>query len=128
MSSKRYYNESHIYHDTWYRFLNEQGGDPMADQAAAQQAAAQQAAQQKEAELMAVRQNAGPVFSEFAAMMVQAGDAGDDGSKVADVHIRNMDAIFSDLAHKEIGVEEFLKKISDEVGQTGQDIQGAMPK
>ena len=37
MSSKRYYNESYKYHNNWYSFLNEQGGEAdMAAQAAAQ--------------------------------------------------------------------------------------------
>ena len=122
MSSKRYYDESYSYHDNWCSFLNEQG-DP-----AAAQAAAAQAAQQKQAEVEMVRNNGGAALAEFAAMMLQAGDAGDAGAEVADKHILRIDDILSALAHKEILAQDFIAKLGNEVGSTGKDIQGAMPK
>ena len=79
--------------------------------------------ERKEQEIMIVRQNMGPSMAEFGTMLVQARDAGDSGGQIADVHIRDIAAIMSDLANQEIGIEDFLGSISDELGQTGQDIQ-----
>ena len=121
---KLFYDESYIYFNNWYKFLNEQNeAGAMAQQAAEDQARAQAEAERKEQEIMAVRQNAGPALAEFATMLVQARDAGDSGGQVADVHIRDIAAIMSDLANQEINIEEFLGGINDELGQTGQDIQ-----
>ena len=50
-------------------------------------------------------------------------DGGDKGSEQADLHIRDMGSIMSDLAHREEGVEEFLKDINDELQQTGKSLQ-----
>jgi len=121
---KLFYDESYVYFNNWYKFLNEQAdAAAMAQTAAEDQARAQAEAERKEQEIMAVRQNAGPALAEFATMLVQARDAGDSGGQVADVHIRDIAAIMSDLANQEIGIEDFLGGINDELGQTGQDIQ-----
>jgi hypothetical protein len=122
MSSKRYYDESYSYHDNWCSFLNEQG-DP-----AAAQAAAAQAAQQKEAEVAAAQIQGGEMAGELIKQALLAGDAGDAGGRVADVHIRRFADDMSDLAHKEISIGDFLTQLGQEVGDTGKDIQGAMPK
>ena len=125
MSSKRYYDESYNYFENWYGFLNEQEeAAGLAQQAAAEQERAEMEAKQREQKIMAIRQNAGPAFAEFATLLLQLGeDGGDKGSEQADLHIRDMGSIMSDLAHREIGVEEFLKDINDELQQTGKSLQ-----
>jgi len=125
MSSKRYYDESYNYFENWYGFLNEQEeAAGLAQQAAAEQERAEMEAKQREQKIMAIRQNAGPAFAEFATLLLQLGeDGGDKGSEQADLHIRDMGSIMSDLAHREEGVEEFLKDINDELQQTGKSLQ-----
>jgi len=130
MSSKSFYNESYNYFDNWYRFLNEQNETAaMLQQAAVDQERAEQEAQQKEQEIMAVRQTAGPIFAEFATMLIQLGqNGGARGAQRADIHIRDMEQNMSKFASQEISVEEFLKNINDELMQTGQSLQRVMPK
>ena len=130
MSSKRYYDESYTYHDNWCSFLNEQNDAAMMmQQAAADQERAEMEAQQREQEIMAVRQNAGPAFAEFATMLLQLGQQGGErGSQRANIHINDMEMYMHKFANQEIGVEEFLKNINDELGQTGQSLQRVMPK
>ena len=124
MSSKRYYNESYTYHDNWCNFLNEQNDAAMMQQsAAADQERAAAEAQQKEQEIMAVRQSAGPAFAEFATMLLQLGQSGGSGAQRANVHIRDMSMYMHKFANQEIGVEDFLKHLNDELGQTGQSLQ-----
>jgi len=125
MSSKCYYDESYNYFENWYGFLNEQEEVAgLAQQAAAEQERAEMEAKQREQKIMAIRQNAGPAFAELATLLLQLGeDGGDKGSEQADLHIRDMGSIMSDLAHREIGVEEFLKDINDELQQTGKSLQ-----
>jgi hypothetical protein len=124
---KLFYDESYTYFNNWYKFLNEQAdAEAMAQTAAEDQARAEAEAQRKEQEIMIVRQNMAPVMAEFGTMLVQARDAGDSGGQIADVHIRDIAAIMSDLANQEIGIEDFLGDISDELGQTGKDLQKEM--
>lgn len=124
---KLFYDESYTYFNNWYKFLNEQAdAAAMAQTAAEDQARAEAEAQRKEQEIMIVRQNMAPVMAEFGTMLVQARDAGDSGGQIADVHIRDIAAIMSDLANQEIGIEDFLGDISDELGQTGKDLQKEM--
>ena len=124
---KLFFDESYTYFNNWYKFLNEQAdAEAMAQTAAEDQARAEAEAQRKEQEIMIVRQNMAPVMAEFGTMLVQARDAGDSGGQIADVHIRDIAAIMSDLANQEIGIEDFLGDISDELGQTGKDLQKEM--
>ena len=46
--------------------------------------------------------------------------SGGGGAQKANVHIRDMSMYMHKFANQEIGVEEFLKNINDELGQTGQ--------
>jgi len=124
---KLFYDESYTYFNNWYKFLNEQtDAAALAQTAAEDQARAEAEAQRKEQEIMIVRQNMAPVMAEFGTMLVQARDAGASGGQIADVHIRDIAGIMSDLANQEIGIEDFLGDLSDELGQTGKDLQKEM--
>jgi hypothetical protein len=128
--SKLFYEESYSFFNDWQKFLNEQAEvASMLQQAAADQERAEAEAQQKEQEIMAVRQSAGPIFAEFATMLLQLGqNGGERGSQRADIHIRDMAEIMSKFAGQDIGVEEFLEDINNELIQTGQSLQRVMPK
>tara|TARA_R110000824_G_scaffold14726_5_gene62466 strand:+ start:1621 stop:2016 length:396 start_codon:yes stop_codon:yes gene_type:complete len=125
---KKYYDESYSFFNSWYGFINEQQEEAqgMAGAAAEDQARAQAEAQRKEQEIMALRSNAGPALAEFVTMMYQAADVGNKGGRIADAHITRVSRALSDLAHREIGVEEFLEKIGSVVAQTGTSIQKEM--
>ena len=132
MSSKFYYNESYQYHNSWSEFLREQGAEEaamMAQQAMADQERAEMEAQKKEQEIMAIRQNIGPAFAEFATMIYQLGqEGGPRGAERAAQHIRDMSRYMTDFARQKIGVQEFLDNINNELGQSGQSLQKSMPK
>jgi len=130
MSSKRYYDESYDYFENWYDFLNEQNEvAAMAQQAAADQARAEQEAAQREQQIMAIRQNAGPAFAEFVTMLLQLGEGGGEkGAQKADTHIRDMALYMSKFANQEMGVEDFLKNINNELQQAGKSLQSVLPK